>query len=123
LGGESFKLSLDVTVKVSLIVMWSTGTNARCSRQYRGDWHRWKNNMSFLGEEWPLIIQVSKDEEPIGSDDGVWKWFWSTYSTSRLASYLVDDMTLWIWCLELFSMTCPGFSEERWKAHARVFRW
>jgi hypothetical protein len=85
---------LDVNVQVASIVMWSTGTNSWCPCQYQGYRYRWENNTSFLGQEPSMIIMLSKDEEPIRSNDGVWEWSWSTFITSRLISYLVDDLTL-----------------------------
>jgi hypothetical protein len=40
-GGDSFKLSLCASVKVSLMVMSSIGTNARSPSQHRGHRHQW----------------------------------------------------------------------------------
>jgi hypothetical protein len=135
-GGGSFKLSLYVCMKVSLMVIWSTGTNAWCSCQHRDDRHRWENNMSLLGDE-SSMIRPSKDKEPIGSNYGIWEssarinqfFSWKTpdktgKSTHRLTKSVTKLGTVFLFRHEFFiaRFNHPFFSQNHQKNPVQVKR-
>jgi hypothetical protein len=49
---------------------------------------------ALTDEEESIMIMIAKDGEPDGNNDGVSERISSTSFTSRLISYLVDEMTL-----------------------------
>jgi hypothetical protein len=62
----------------------AVGANSWYPRHHRGYRHQWENNMKLPSIQSSKIMMLPKDGEPIGNNDGVWKWFSSTFFWWRL---------------------------------------
>jgi hypothetical protein len=98
------------SVKVLRMAKWSTGTNARCLRQHRG--LNIKERITCF-----LWIKVVSDDGAVERERTHWQT-WENLRfisfTSRLRSYLVDEITLWTSSFDFLSISYLSFSEETW---------